>query len=884
MSKTLRGHRWTGWSARRPSLLRPFPVLRVEELEERATPASFTWSGAGGNANWSNAANWQGGSAPTGNPLALDALSFPSGVSVAAHNTINNLNNATFFSISISDPNYTIAGKSITLGSAAASGSISSSSTNGIVSLDIALGAVAGSKQFFTVGAGGDLTLSGKISGNTGSIFTKDGNGILVLSNDNSNFTGPIQVADTGGVLRITNSKALGDSVGETTVGTNSTLQVSNVAGSINEPLRLNGPGVSNLGALRSFAGANTWSGTVILDSDATFGAAVGTSVNLTGQISDTGTSRNVTKEDFGEVRFSGSNTYRGSTTINNGILTAADANALGTADKTTATGTVVNETLSKAGQLQIAGPAGSGFTILNEALVLNGDGLVSSTTNAGSQIPYGFDNYGKGAFYNSTGNNTWAGPVTLGSLGKTSTNYAALGAADGTDIIVSGIVTGGAGFLLEKVEPGRVILNNVNTYKGNTRVYEGILNIRDSGALGAVTATTGLVDVVDGGTLELEVEAATTTPRFGYDQATGNSTGRDLWNDSVTLDPNALTLSNPITINGRGFQNTGALRSRSGINTVTVDVNLDRLAFPFALTGDGSDASIGVDQDLRPGHPSPNSNYFTSDYSLTILGQITGGTYTEFVKRGAGHLILPGANTYQGVTQIEQGWVTIEDNNALGVDIVGLGDTVQPEVYVLTGAALHLKAPSAGAPLDIKKNITIGGTGPTHNYSLINQGRAGEYRRGQHLVRRYRTACGHRHRRGTDLRRAPQRTHRHWLHPRFDQHPNLHRRRRREGAGVLDRHGNHGHDLCDQLELYASRQPAGADRRPAHRLLSPSVHGRPGHADLQHGLRVRRRFQEPDVRPRFEYDRGIRDERKPAGWRSLLPVHDHDCLAHRGG
>ena len=328
MSKTLRGHRWTGWSARRPSLLRPFPVLRVEELEERATPASFTWSGAGGNANWSNAANWQGGSAPTGNPLALDALSFPSGVSVAAHNTINNLNNATFFSISISDPNYTIAGKSITLGSAAASGSISSSSTNGIVSLDIALGAVAGSKQFFTVGAGGDLTLSGKISGNTGSIFTKDGNGILVLSNDNSNFTGPIQVADTGGVLRITNSKALGDSVGETTVGTNSTLQVSNVAGSINEPLRLNGPGVSNLGALRSFAGANTWSGTVILDSDATFGAAVGTSVNLTGQISDTGTSRNVTKEDFGEVRFSGSNTYRGSTTINNGVLTAADANA----------------------------------------------------------------------------------------------------------------------------------------------------------------------------------------------------------------------------------------------------------------------------------------------------------------------------------------------------------------------------------------------------------------------------------------------------------------------------------------------------------------------------------------------------------------------------
>src|SRR5207247_105302 len=144
---------------------------------------------------------------------------------------------------------------------------------------------------------------------------------------------GPIQIDNTGGVLRITNSKALGDLGGETTVGTNSTLQVSNVAGIINEPLRLNGPGVANLGALRSVAGANTWNGPVILDSDSTFGADLNTSINITGGISDTGAGHSVTKEGQGEIRFSGSNTYRGSTTINNGILTAASATALGFAD-----------------------------------------------------------------------------------------------------------------------------------------------------------------------------------------------------------------------------------------------------------------------------------------------------------------------------------------------------------------------------------------------------------------------------------------------------------------------------------------------------------------------------------------------------------------------
>ena len=47
MSKTLRGRRWTGWSSRRVSLLRPFPTLRLQELEARETPTTFTWTGGG---------------------------------------------------------------------------------------------------------------------------------------------------------------------------------------------------------------------------------------------------------------------------------------------------------------------------------------------------------------------------------------------------------------------------------------------------------------------------------------------------------------------------------------------------------------------------------------------------------------------------------------------------------------------------------------------------------------------------------------------------------------------------------------------------------------------------------------------------------------------
>ena len=37
----------------------------MEHLEERVVPATFIWSGLGGNNNWSTAANWQGGVAPS---------------------------------------------------------------------------------------------------------------------------------------------------------------------------------------------------------------------------------------------------------------------------------------------------------------------------------------------------------------------------------------------------------------------------------------------------------------------------------------------------------------------------------------------------------------------------------------------------------------------------------------------------------------------------------------------------------------------------------------------------------------------------------------------------------------------------------------------------
>src|SRR5262249_49360527 len=88
--------------------------VRLEQLEDRLAPATFQWSGAGANSNWSTGANWVGGVAPS--PTAFADLDFPTLPAGRITSTNNDLLNASFRSITFSGPNYTLAGNPITLG------------------------------------------------------------------------------------------------------------------------------------------------------------------------------------------------------------------------------------------------------------------------------------------------------------------------------------------------------------------------------------------------------------------------------------------------------------------------------------------------------------------------------------------------------------------------------------------------------------------------------------------------------------------------------------------------------------------------------------------------------------------------------------------------
>ncbi len=267
----------------------------------------------------------------------------------------------------------------------------------------------------------------------------------------------------------------------------------------------------------------------------------------------------------------------------------------------------------------------------------------------------------------------------------------------------------------LNKIGNGSLILTAGNPYVGVTLVETGILEIENPNALGFGASDT---TVLNGASLELADDFP-------------------LNNNIAPF--NMLTMANNLNITGNGYQydaagNTvGALYSHDGINSWVGTIELD------TFIEDTGGAAIGVDAAQFPtGTPFDydiNSVGTVLDDSLSIPigGSITGGapfpglanspTYDSLTKVGAGQLILDNANTYLGATNINQGWVTIENPDTLGVDDPTVSANVQPVVTVANGASLQL-LPLSATPADEQQVLTLNGviTGGTFTLGNIIQ------------------------------------------------------------------------------------------------------------------------------------------------------------------
>ena len=157
-----------------------------------------------------------------------------------------------------------------------------------------------------------------------------------------------------------------------------------------------------------------------------------------------------------------------------------------------------------------------------------------------------------------------------------------------------------------------------------------------------------------------------------------------------------------PITISGTGISNDGVIRNITGTNT---------LAGPITLA-----AISRINSDAGTLAFSNTNSIALATYGLTMGGNgnntVTGvlastasSATATLTKEGSGTLILNGANTYTGATNITAGIVQVQNNDALGSQNAGTGSS---NTIVSDGAAIQIY----GTSLTIPEAISIYGTG----------------------------------------------------------------------------------------------------------------------------------------------------------------------------
>ncbi len=356
--------------------------------------------------------------------------------------------------------------------------------------------------------------------------------------------------------------------------------------------------------------------------------------------VSNTGALRNI----------SGTNTYRGLITLSSagGTEIASDSGTLTITGGTTGNAPLV---FDGSGNMvfSTAPIAGSG------AITKNGSGTVTYnfpntntgllTINAGT-ILYGVDNAILTSAITITGGtldvatySDMVGTVTLGTLDLASgtitgstgiLSSAAFTLYNGT---ISAIIAGDGG-ALTKSTTGTVVITRPNQYTGATTISAGILEIQDSTSLGLID---GITTVAAGATLQI------------------NGDG--------------LSIPEYITFSGTGHLYTGAIRNRTGDNTLTGLLTLGAAAMIE------SDVSTTLTIDSK-------------GLSATTLGLTVGGagntTFTStapiygtsatLTKNDTGVLTIESFSNFTGATNLLRGEVVLGSYGAIPRSTITIG------------------------------------------------------------------------------------------------------------------------------------------------------------------------------------------------------------------
>jgi len=614
-----------------------------------APGAVFAWTGAGGTNNWGNAGNWGGVVPGAGARLVFGAPWLQS-----------NLNEvlSALTSVQFTNGGFNLTGNPVTLQSGL------TNSGDNTWGLNTTLAAAQTWQN-----ASGTFTAGGAISNN---VFT-----LNVVASSDFRIAGPVSGSGglyKSGVARLLMSGAHSYS-GQTTIlaATNTALEVNGT-----DDLNLGNSDLYLAGKMdlwnhNATVGALLGNGAVFAN-DLTRTLTVGAnnhSGNFSGTLQNSsygsGVTLDLVKTGSGTQTLSGPNSYSGLTVVAGGVLSVANAAALGATN-----GSLMVLT---GGTLAVSGSFNFGAKSLN----LNGSGMG-----------------GTGALRNDAGYSSFSGALTLSGpttiragTGRltlaggwnTADHALTFDTASGAGVVVSSPI-GGAGGLV-KTGVGSAILNGANWLMGAVAVNQGTLALGASGSLA--------------------------------------------WSSGLSLGPGAVL---DVSAIASGWT-LGATQSLQGFGTVSGTVLINGTLMPggsigtLALNGYATLAGNTVLEISKTGGVV-TSDLLTCSATLTLGGLLTvtnigtdalaaGDAFTLF---SAGKL----AGSFVTITLPPLGAYLAWDTSTLGVDgtirVVGTEPSVAPSlVFAASGGWLSLSWPTSYSSFTLVSQTNPPGQGLGSNW-----------------------------------------------------------------------------------------------------------------------------------------------------------------------
>ncbi len=506
-----------------------------------------------------------------------------------------------------------------------------------------------------------NTTYSGSFSG-IGSL-TKSGTGTLTLDSANT-FTGDTTISN--GTLRLGHANALQNSTLTTVTGLSfgnlTAVNLGGLSGSgnlalVNESSAAVALSIGNNNSDTTYSGSfsgdgsltKSGSGNLTLTGTNTYtGGTTVSAGSLTGTVNsiqgDVLNNALVIFEQGGDGSFSGNmsgvgnlimsgegsltldsaNTFTGDTTISNGTLRLGHTDALQNSTLTTVTGLSFGNLTA----VHLGGLSGSGnLALVNEssaAVALSIGNNHSNTTYSGSFSGIGSLTKSGSGTLTLTGTNSYTGGTTISNgtlVGNTASlqgnivNNAALVFDQASAGTYAGILSGTGSLAMTGV--GTLILTGTNTYTGGTTINSGTLQLGNGGSTGSLVG-----NVTNNGT-------------FIFNRG-----------DNFTF-AGAIDGSGSVTKSGSGALTLTGTNTYSGGTTVS------------------SGSLVGNTASLQ-GHIVNNAALIFDQASTgTYAGNLSGTG--SLAKTGAGTVILTGANTHTGGTNISSGTLQLGNGGSTG-------------------------------------------------------------------------------------------------------------------------------------------------------------------------------------------------------------------------